>query len=144
VFVGCLSAVVYHLLSWTNFSHEVKILLSMLALTLVTGGLHEDGLADTMDAIGGGGSDREKILLIMKDSRLGTFGVLGLGFNLLLKFCLLSSLPPHLTSSAFILMSAGPRFPLLFYLWPELCRIEAKQIKGVSQSLVLVTRHATG
>lgn len=72
---------------------------------LVTGALHEDGLADLFDGFGGG-RDREKILAIMKDSHIGTYGVLGLIiYILLLGCCLLSiaSLSPKLAALTVIL-----------------------------------------
>lgn len=50
----------------------------------LTGGLHEDGLADTADGLGGG-RDREHALLIMRDSRLGTYGVLALVLIVLIR-----------------------------------------------------------
>ncbi|MGY0194498.1 adenosylcobinamide-GDP ribazoletransferase [Leptothrix sp. BB-4] len=55
----------------------VAVGLSMAATVWLTGGFHEDGLADTCDGLGGAVS-REKALLIMKDSRLGSYGALGL------------------------------------------------------------------
>jgi adenosylcobinamide-GDP ribazoletransferase len=58
---------------------------------LVTGGFHEDGLADTFDALGGG-QDRDSVLRIFKDSRLGTFGVAALIVSILLRVTLLGSL----------------------------------------------------
>lgn len=58
---------------------------------MLTGGFHEDGLADTFDALGGG-HDRDDVLRIFKDSRLGTFGVAALVLSLLLKVTLLGSL----------------------------------------------------
>jgi adenosylcobinamide-GDP ribazoletransferase len=64
----------------------------LLSLTVwVTGGLHLDGLADTADGLGGG-SDPETALRIMKDSRVGAFGVISLILALLLKFSLFLSL----------------------------------------------------
>lgn len=53
-------------------------LLSLGAYLLISGGLHVDGMADTMDAVGSH-RDRETMLAIMKDSHIGTFGVLGIG-----------------------------------------------------------------
>jgi len=70
---------------------EVAVLLAMGGTLLITGAFHEDGFADCCDAFGGGWS-KDQILTIMKDSRLGTFGVAGLFFVLLLKFYLLVAL----------------------------------------------------
>lgn len=69
----------------------VAILLSTAAGILLTGAFHEDGLADSADGFGGGHS-REKILAIMKDSAIGTYGMLTLLFVLLLKMSLLYQL----------------------------------------------------
>ncbi|WP_240635959.1 adenosylcobinamide-GDP ribazoletransferase [Caldimonas tepidiphila] len=55
----------------------VAVVLAIAAGVWLTGGFHEDGLADTCDGLGGAVS-REKALLIMKDSRLGSYGALGL------------------------------------------------------------------
>jgi len=57
----------------------------------ITGGLHLDGLADTVDGLGGGQTPTER-LRIMKDSRVGTFGVLALVLVLVLKFSFFLSL----------------------------------------------------
>lgn len=70
------------------FSLPLALVVSMLSTLWLTGSFHEDGLADCCDAFGGGW-EKEKILSIMKDSRLGTYGVVGLFFALLLKFFLL-------------------------------------------------------
>lgn len=69
----------------------VAVLLSMVATVWMTGGFHEDGWADTCDGLGGAVS-RERALLIMKDSRLGTYGALGLALMLGLKAAALTSL----------------------------------------------------
>lgn len=69
----------------------VAVIISMMTTILITGGFHEDGLADALDGLGGGWS-REQILMIMKDSRLGSYGALGLVLALLLKFQTLSAL----------------------------------------------------
>ncbi|MFX4790150.1 adenosylcobinamide-GDP ribazoletransferase, partial [Acinetobacter baumannii] len=58
---------------------------------LITGAFHEDGLADCFDAFGGGWS-KEQILTIMKDSRLGTYGVIGIVGALSLKYIILFDL----------------------------------------------------
>ena len=69
----------------------VAVLLSMAATVWMTGGFHEDGWADTCDGLGGAVS-RERALLIMKDSRLGSYGALGLALMLGLKAAALTSL----------------------------------------------------
>lgn len=91
IIVGAISALVYWVFGWF-MPHEIALLLSMVAAILTTGALHEDGFADVCDGFGGG-STKEKILLIMKDSRLGTYGVVGIGLILLLKFTVLKYLP---------------------------------------------------
>jgi len=73
------------------FSVEISLVLSMASTIRTTGAFHEDGLADVCDGFGGGWT-KEKILLIMKDSRLGTFGVVGLISILCLKFLALNSI----------------------------------------------------
>ncbi|HHB81648.1 MAG TPA: adenosylcobinamide-GDP ribazoletransferase [Aliiroseovarius sp.] len=65
--------------------------LILVAQIMLTGGLHEDGLADTVDGLWGG-HDRARRLEIMKDSRIGSYGVLALGLSLLLRWGALSAL----------------------------------------------------
>ena len=69
----------------------LAVALSMAAGILVTGAFHEDGLSDFADGMGGGYS-REKVLAIMKDSRVGAYGVIALVLVLLLKYQALLSL----------------------------------------------------
>jgi len=56
---------------------SVALLISMAATIYATGAFHEDGFADVCDAFGGGW-DREQVLSIMKDSRIGTYGTVGI------------------------------------------------------------------
>ncbi|ETN95946.1 adenosylcobinamide-GDP ribazoletransferase [Zhouia amylolytica] len=74
---------------------EIAILLSMAATIYTTGAFHEDGFADVCDGLGGGWT-KEKILSIMKDSRLGTYGAVGLILILTIKFFALKSSPTSL------------------------------------------------
>ena len=67
-----------------NLPSLVAAALALLTTVLVTGGLHEDGLADCADGFGGGAT-RARKLEIMRDSRLGSYGVLAIGFSLLLR-----------------------------------------------------------
>lgn len=73
---GSLSALTVYL-AWHVFTPVVAVALAFLVRILITGALHEDGLADFCDGMGGGTS-RERILAIMKDSHIGTYGVIGL------------------------------------------------------------------
>jgi adenosylcobinamide-GDP ribazoletransferase len=95
--VGSISALTtLLLLQW--FSTEISLLLGMVSGVITTGAFHEDGFADVCDAFGGGWT-KETILAIMKDSRLGTFGVIGLGMILSLKFFLLKEIITHFGTS---------------------------------------------
>jgi len=69
----------------------VAVLLSMLVTICLTGGLHEDGLADSADGLIGG-QDPQRRLEIMKDSRIGAYGALALWFSLTAKLVLIESL----------------------------------------------------
>jgi adenosylcobinamide-GDP ribazoletransferase len=70
---------------------SLAVLLSMAASLRLTGAFHEDGLADSADGLGGGWQ-REDVLRIMKDSRIGTYGAVVLGMALLTKFVALDVL----------------------------------------------------
>jgi adenosylcobinamide-GDP ribazoletransferase len=76
------------------FTYEIAILLAIITRLLVTGALHEDGLADFIDGFGGGGTDRQRILDIMKDSHIGTYGVISLILYFLLLFFTLHAMTP--------------------------------------------------
>ena len=83
-------------------------LLAAAVGVLVTGAFHEDGLADTFDGLGGA-TDPARRLEIMKDSRIGTYGALGLGLVLALKVAALSRLPPPLAAAGLVCAHAGAR-----------------------------------
>ncbi len=70
---------------------ELAVVLSMAATIRATGAFHEDGWADTCDGLGGGWT-REQVLQIMKDSRIGSYGAIGLVLMLLAKYLVLSAL----------------------------------------------------
>ncbi|MGM9759999.1 MAG: adenosylcobinamide-GDP ribazoletransferase [Parabacteroides sp.] len=71
---------------------HVAILLTIISRLWVTGCLHEDGMADYVDGFGGG-TTRERILAIMKDSHIGSYGVISLIFYFGMLYALFSSLP---------------------------------------------------
>ena len=75
-----------------HLNRSLVALILLLYLVLITGCFHEDGLADTADAFGGGWS-RDQILLIMRDSRIGSYGGTALVLSLLARYLLLASLP---------------------------------------------------
>lgn len=89
--IGGLCALIYSGASLV-WPASVAIFLSMLFGLLLTGCFHEDGLADCMDGMGGGW-ERERILAIMQDSRLGTYGACALFAALAGKFIVLLELP---------------------------------------------------
>ena len=89
--VGALAGAAYWLAALV-FPPGLAALAATAAGLLATGCLHEDGLADACDGLGGGAS-RERALEIMRDSRLGTYGAVGLGAALAAKVLALAALP---------------------------------------------------
>ncbi len=87
---GGFAALTYWLLLWL-LPPSIALLASMLATILFTGAFHEDGFADVCDGFGGGWK-KEQILTIMKDSRLGTYGAIGILGMLLMKYFTLMEL----------------------------------------------------
>lgn len=73
-------------------SWAIGFVLALAVRLLLTGGFHEDGLADFFDGFGGG-RDRERILSIMKDSHIGSYGVLSLIIYFLLLVLAMQSIP---------------------------------------------------
>jgi adenosylcobinamide-GDP ribazoletransferase len=88
--VGVISFLFYWLCTFL-FDSNIAVLISLIAGVLTTGAFHEDGLADVFDGFGGGWT-KEKILDIMKDSRVGAYGAIAIVFLLLLKFVGLNNL----------------------------------------------------
>lgn len=86
--VGALIGGVTGFVVWLCLALELSSLvaatLGLATTAALTGALHEDGLADTADGFGGGKNSEQK-LAIMRDSRIGTYGVLALIFAILLK-----------------------------------------------------------
>jgi adenosylcobinamide-GDP ribazoletransferase len=105
VLVGAIGALVF----WASsllFPSPLPAILSTAVTIFITGAFHEDGLADTFDGLGGGAT-RERALQIMKDSRIGTFGVAALVLAVLIKIAALNALP---TALALITLIAGHAF----------------------------------
>ena len=117
--IGVCASVLQHILA----PHLNRMLVALLILTflvLITGGLHEDALGDTADAFGGGWN-REQVLTILRDSRIGSFGALALVLSVLARFLLLSILPVNrftaLVVSAHVLCR-WTTLPLSYFLRP--------------------------
>ena len=85
--------------------YAVAVIAAIAVRLLITGALHEDGLADFFDGFGGG-SDRDRILAIMKDSHIGTYGVLGLIIYMLLLGAALYTMP--VAVAALVIVAADP------------------------------------
>ncbi len=95
-FVGLLigaGAVGVHALAAKGLPSLLAALVTLIYLVAITGALHEDGLADTADGLGGGWT-RERSLEIMRDSRIGSYGAVAVILSLLARLLLLSTLPP--------------------------------------------------
>lgn len=90
---GCAALVFY--LSQLILPFSVSVLLSMIATVFLTGAFHEDGFGDVCDGFGGGRS-REDVLTIMKDSRIGAYGAIGLILIFMLKFFSLAEMSPRI------------------------------------------------
>ncbi|MEL7048146.1 MAG: adenosylcobinamide-GDP ribazoletransferase [Pseudomonadota bacterium] len=97
--VGTIGASVGVLAMTAGLGPWISALLTVAAIILVTGGLHEDGLADFCDGVGGG-QTRDAKLQIMRDSRLGTYGVLAIIFAVFLHTAAVSALMEHQTAMA--------------------------------------------
>ena len=85
-------AVLLQRLLMPHLGRPVIALIVLTYLVLITGCLHEDGLADTADAFGAGWT-KDQVLLILKDSRIGSYGATALALSLLARYLLLASLP---------------------------------------------------
>lgn len=105
--VGLIAALVQALAA-LRFDPALAALAAVAAAMLVTGCLHEDGFADCCDGLGGGAS-RERALEILRDSRLGTYGVAGLALMLLGRWQALAALPASLVAPALVAGHAASR-----------------------------------
>jgi adenosylcobinamide-GDP ribazoletransferase len=99
-------------------SNAVVVVLVVFYLVLITGGLHEDGLADAADGFGGGW-DKEQALAIMRDSRIGSYGAIAISLSLLGRFVFLTDLTPEKFAPYFVagqVLSRWTAVPLSFFL----------------------------
>jgi adenosylcobinamide-GDP ribazoletransferase len=114
--VGACGALVYWLAHGLGLQDFVCGVLAITATLLLTGGLHEDGLADTADAFGARASPERK-LAIMRDSQIGTYGAAALALSLMLRAGAIASLgEPALVAVAFIAAHSGGRAAMLIFM----------------------------
>jgi adenosylcobinamide-GDP ribazoletransferase len=110
-FVSIAGALVMYY-SFRIIPKPASVLLGMLTTILLTGAIHEDGLADVCDGFGGG-YGKKSILNIMKDSHIGTYGVIGLIFSFLFRFITLSEMPVYFMAVFFVTGNIFSRFTLV-------------------------------
>ncbi len=107
--IGVIAAAAYWLADHVHIPSISASVLALAVSVLLTGAMHEDGLADTADGLGGGRT-REQKLEIMRDSRIGTFGACALGLSLLLRWSALAALEDtRSVAIALIVAHAGAR-----------------------------------
>jgi adenosylcobinamide-GDP ribazoletransferase len=94
----------------------VAAVLSTAASIYLTGAFHEDGFADTCDGLGGG-MTRERVLEIMKDSRVGAYGAIGIVCMLAAKLTALAMLPPRVAVGALFLAHPLSRLAAASLIW---------------------------
>lgn len=106
--VGALAGAVHLLAGWVGLPPSLAAGLAVATLVIVTGALHEDGLADSADGLWGGWT-RDRRLEIMRDSRIGSYGVVALILSLGLRAGALVALPPAAALPALIACGALSR-----------------------------------
>jgi adenosylcobinamide-GDP ribazoletransferase len=110
----------FFLVGYYLFDSQIGVVLSLVAGMLTTGAFHEDGFADAFDGFGGGWT-KDKILAIMKDSRIGTYGVLALVCLVLFKFLALSRLASVFSYDPLLLL-------VIFIAYHSIARLTAISI----------------
>jgi adenosylcobinamide-GDP ribazoletransferase len=117
--IGIIGGAVYVAVDLLGMSPTVAALLAIGSMTIATGALHEDGLADSADGLGA--RTREQALAVMRDSHIGTFGVLALFFVLSLRVVALSYAGSTVEAVLLLIAAAsGSRavLPALMYALP--------------------------
>ncbi len=103
---------------------------SVAVAVLFTGGLHEDGLADTADGFGGGRT-RERRLEIMRDSRIGSYGALALTVSLAIRIAAISTMPQAKAWAGLVLAGSLSRTAML----PVLMLLPPARLDGLGRSV---------
>lgn len=109
----CLGAMQWGIWSLLEpLSHAPRVIIAVAVGVLITGGFHEDGLADSADALGGA-YDRDGVLRILKDSRIGAFGAMALFFVLAARVSLLVELGPLAAAGFLVGQSVSRALPVV-------------------------------
>lgn len=137
IIVGCIGAILFYI-THLILSKDISILLSIVATIYATGAFHEDGFADVCDGFGGGWT-KDKILSIMKDSRLGTYGTVGIIFILALKFFALREVSAIYIPLVLIAGHSSSRFiaTTLLYTLPYVQDPEKSKSKPAAKQMTL-------
>jgi adenosylcobinamide-GDP ribazoletransferase len=138
------SAALLHILLAPHLPRLISALLALVYLVLVTGCLQEDGLADVADGFGGGRS-REQILLILRDSRIGSYGAAALTLSLLSRLLLLASIPITLVAPYLItahVLCRWTTLPLSYFL-PAARPGTAEGVDGQGARIARLTTKST-
>lgn len=131
--VALLSSLVYAI-AGCFWPHSVAVLLAMIASIYLTGAFHEDGFADTCDGFGGG-TTSERVLEIMKDSRIGAYGTIGIVLMLGLKWLALSSLPFLAAIAALLIAHPLSRLLAVSLIWRMQYAKENGKAKPMAQQM---------
>nr|WP_319484616.1 adenosylcobinamide-GDP ribazoletransferase [uncultured Cohaesibacter sp.] len=134
-FLALIPATLFDALAWTSpLPSFLLACMTIVTMSIVTGGLHEDGLADVADGFWGGHTITRK-LEIMKDSRLGSYGATALCMSLLMRISIVYYLFENygVTKGGIAYLAAGvvSRVPLM-HVWHTL---PAARLNGLSASL---------
>lgn len=115
---------------------SVSVILSMAATIWITGAFHEDGFGDLCDGLGGGWTVEQR-LDIMKDSRMGAFGVIGIVLILSVKFAALVELEPRHILIALPISHALSRFaPIIIMATLSYVRLDEKsKVKPIAKKI---------
>ena len=115
--VGLAGAIAYWVARKMGLPSDPAAALALAATVLVSGALHEDGLADTADGLGGGES-REQKLEIMRDSRIGTYGACALILSMIARWSALATIAePAEVAMALLVTHAAARAALPAFMW---------------------------
>ncbi|MGI6114163.1 MAG: adenosylcobinamide-GDP ribazoletransferase [Mahellales bacterium] len=110
--VGAVAALAYWVVDGLFLSVPIAVIAALIAQALVTGAMHLDGLGDTFDGLFCN-KDRDTMLQVMKDSRLGSNGLLAIVFALLLKLFMLWELGPGSLPVVLITMTMAGRWGII-------------------------------